>query len=409
MQRLLKTLVIIFGLAFATSDPTSKCPAPTADQAAKTSLALADFAINFYKNVSAEKLDKNTVMSPVSVALALALLENGASGSTRNLIKNLLIQQGSNVEVLSAYRDIQTQLKIDDEKSKLTIANALFPNQGLNLKQEYITTTKDCYDSEVQKVDFQQLEETRQKINKWVSDKTNAKIPELFKSGVLTPDTVLVLANAIYFKAAWQNAFQTQNTQKQIFYKFGRQQEPQNVSFMRNSGTYRYAATDNLQILELTYTNQDLAMYVFLPKAIAGLNQFERSLSGEKFKELISGLQSQQMKIEMPKFTMRLPVDLKGILSNMGLSIIFSDGAEFGRMSNAALKVSKAIHEAYINVNENGTEAAAATGFSMVPRSGPPPATKFVVDRPFMYTIVHKKTSAILFLGKVNFIEEEKN
>jgi len=346
-------------------------------------------------------------MSPVSVALALALLENGASGNTRNLIKNLLVQAGSNVEVLSVYRDLQTQLRINDEKSKLTIANGIFPDQALTLKADYLSTTKDCYDTEVQKFDFKQLEPTRQSINEWVSNKTNAKIPELFKPGVLTPDTVMVLANAVYFKGAWQNAFQATNTAPQTFHKLTR--DTQTVPFMRTSGNFKFANSSDVQVLELSYTHPELAMYIFLPNAVDGLQQVEQTLSSQKFKTLISSVQSQQMKIEMPKFVIRLPTDLKDVLSNMGLGVMFSDGAEFGRMSDVALKVSKAVHEAYIDVNENGTEAAAATGFSMVPRSGVPPGLKIVVDHPFLYTIVHKKTSAILFLGRVNFIEEKKN
>jgi len=409
MRHFFKAVIVAFAIAIANCDPPTQCPAPTDEQATKTSLALADFAINFYKNVSSTIRDKNAVMSPISVALALALLENGASGNTQNLIKNLLIQTGSNVEVLSAYRNIQNQLQIGDEKSKVTIANGIFPDNSLALKQEFITTTKDCYNVDVKKYDFHQLDQTRQKINQWVSEKTNTKIPELFKPGVLTPDTVLVLANAIYFKAAWKNVFLPGNTQNQTFNRLGSQENKQNVPFMRNNGAYGFAENEEVKILEMAYTHADLSMYVFLPKSVDGLQNFEQNLSGQKIQTLISTVQPGQVKVEMPKFIIRSPIDLKNILGSMGLGVIFTDQAEFGRMSEAALKVSKAVHEAYINVNENGTEAAAATGISMVPRSGPPKATSFIADHPFLYTIVHKPTKAILFLGKVNFVDEEEN
>lgn len=346
-------LALFSGLSLALSAPTDKCPASTSvEEAKKTEASLADLAVNFYKNVSAANRDKNVVLSPVSVALGLALLESGASGETRNQIKRLLAG-ASNEDVLATYRALQKQLSINDEKTKLSIANGMFPAKTFSVKPDYESTIRDCFQSEIKKMDFQQqLEQARQEINRWVGDKTSNKIPELFKAGVLTPDVVLVLANAIYFKGAWKNSFYPSNTKPGVFYRFGREQEPQTVQFMKQTGYFRRGSESNADVLEVSYDHPDLDMYILLPKAKDGLGAFEQDLTGEKLKGIISGVRPSQVQVQLPRFTIRLPVDLKDTLSNMGLGVIFSDAATFGRMSEAALKVSKAVHEAYINVSE---------------------------------------------------------
>jgi len=371
---------------------------------------LADFAVNLYKNVSAKDQDKNQIMSPVSIALALALLENGADGNTRDELKRVLIENGASADVLTTYRALEQQLRISDEKTKLTIANGLFQDKDLKLKQDYLTSTRDCYETEISQVDFQnQLEQTRQKVNQWVSDKTSQKIPELFKKGSLNQGDRMVLANAVYFKASWKNSFSKTATKQDTFYKNG--QDKQTVQYMHETSSHHISESDDLTALELAYSHQDLSMVVVLPKARDGLRNLEKRLTGKQLRDIISRMEQRQVKVQLPKFGVRSEINLKDTLSKMGLESMFSKSANFDRMSETKLEVDNGIHEAYININENGTEAAAATGFSMNTRSMPHETVapvSFVADHPFLYAIVHKGTGAIVFLGKVNSVEQQK-
>lgn len=256
-----------------------------------------------------------------------------------------------------------------------------------------------------------QLEQTRQKVNQWVSQKTQQKVPELFKKGSLNQDDKMVLANAIYFQASWQNAFNKAQTKQQTFYKNGRDQDKQQVQFMHETSQHRHAQEQDLQAVELAYNHQDLSMVVVLPKQRDGLKELEKRLTGKELRQIIQRMEQKQVQVQLPKFQIRSQIDLKQTLSKMGLESIFSQQANFDRMSQQALKVDNGVHEAYITVNENGTEAAAATGFAVNPRAMPMPAvdpTSFVADHPFLYAVVHKQTGAIVFLGKVNSVEQHQ-
>lgn len=410
MHSLHKGVVLIFALALATCNAVPLCPAATKEQAQQAETALADFAVNLFKNVSIPNQSKNQAMSPVSVALALALLENGADTTTRRQLQDALVGIGSSVDVLTAYRAIQKQLRVDDDKAKLTIANGLFQDQTLTLKDSYVSTTRDCLETQVDnKNDFvNQLEQTRQKINKWISDKTNGKIYELYKKGMLTQAARMVLANAIYFKSSWLTAFNPAQTKHQVFYKQGKDTDTENVPFMRASGTYRVSSTNDLDALELAFQHPDLALYVVLPKARDGLRDLEQRLTGQGLKQILANLRQQSVNLQLPKFVVRSNIDLTAILNKMGLDKMFTNDADFSRMSDTKLKVDKAVHEGYIHVNENGTEAAAATGISIVTTSVlVPPADpiNIVADHPFLYAILHKPTNAIVFLGRVTYVE----
>ena len=415
MHFLFKGVVITFGLVLANCSPVPPiplCPAIKQDDAKQAEAALADFAVNLLKTVSAKDEDKNQVMSPVSIALALALLENGADGKTRDDLKRVLVQQ-TGADVLKTYLAVEELLRVDDQKAKLTVANGMFKAKDLKLKDSYLQSTRNCLQTEVDDADFKkQLEQTRQKINKWVSEKTNNKIPELFKKGVLNEEDLMVLANAIYFKASWKTSFNQGMTKPNTFYRNGRDQDKQTVQYMHQTAEHRHASTNDVDALEMTYSHPDLAMYVVLPKQRDGLRNLEKRLTGKELRNIFAHLEQKRVQVQLPKFTVRSPIDLKQTLVQVGLESIFSNQANFSRMSEMELKVGAAVHEAYINVNENGTEAAAATGFSMMPRSMPFPVhdpTPFVADHPFLYAIVHKPTGAIVFLGKVNSVEQKDN
>jgi len=413
MHSLFKGVMIVFVLAIASCSPTSRCPERSPEEAKKSQEALTDFAVNLFKNISSKDESKNEILSPVSIALGLALLESGADGRTREEIKRTLLEAGaSHEDVLSVYVNLQEQLKIDADKTKLTIANGLFQDKDLKLKDDFKDMIKNCFKSEVDQADFKnQLEDARQKVNRFVSQKTSQKIPELFRKGQLTTNDRLVLANAIYFKASWKTSFNKGSTKQDTFYRNGQEQDKQTVQFMQQSVNLRHSSSNDVEALELPYNHQDLAMYVVLPKARDGMRDLERKLTGKQLRDIISRLQQKQVKVQLPRFAVRSPVDLKTTLTKMGLESVFSQSADFRRMSESPLKVDSMVHEAYISVDESGTEGAAATGAAIDIRAlpmHPEDETSFKVDHPFLYVVAHKQTGAIIFLGKVNSIEQPR-
>jgi len=218
----------------------------------------------------------------------------------------------------------------------------------------------------------------------------------------------MVLANAIYFKASWKTSFSQRLTKQDTFYRNG--QEQQSVPFMQETATLYHAETDDVAALELPYNDQDLGMLIVLPKSRDGMRDFEQKLSGKQLTDLVSRMQQKQVQVQLPKFQVRSHVNLKNMLSKMGLESLFSQSANFDRMSETPLKIDSGVHEAYISVDENGTEGAAATGFAVENRALPmlpPQPTTFKADHPFMYAVVHKQTGAIVFLGKVNSIDKQ--
>jgi serpin B len=217
------------------------------------------------------------------------------------------------------------------------------------------------------------------------------------------------LANAVYLKAAWQHAFNKQQTKQQPFYRQGRQQDPQNVPFMQADGQYRHSQDEQMQVVEMKYEKEQLSMYVLLPKQRDGLKQLEQQLSGDRLRSIMRQLQNKQVHIQMPKFSARSPHDLKQSLSRMGLSNLFMS-PDLSRLSEEKLKIGQAIHEAYIKIDEQGTEAAAASGiggmtFAIPSRDEP---TQFVADHPFLYAIVHNPTGAVIFMGKVTEVQSDQ-
>jgi serpin B len=407
MHFLYKELIIVFGLALATCSPVPLCPAATKNDMQQAEKALTDFAVNLFKNVSAPNENKNQVMSPVSIALTLAMLENGADGKTREELRNALVGIGASADVLATYMSIQKQLEIDDGKTKLSIANGLFVEKDLTLKADYVSRSQNCLEAEVDNDnDFEhQLEQTRQKINKWVSDKTAGKIYELFKKGSLTEANRMVMANAIYYKAPWKNTFDKSKTQHQAFYKDG-QETKQMVPFMHDQYGYHYATTQDLDALELPYDNQDLSMYILLPKTRDGLNDLEKKLTGDQLRSIIASMMQQFIDVQLPRFEIRSNIELPTVLTKLGLDAVFGNSADFSRMSEVQLTVDSAVHEAYINVHENGTEAAAATGIAITPWVVlPVKPIPFVADHPFLYAIVHRPTGAPVFFGKVTSVQ----
>jgi len=380
----------------------------------KTKNPLGDISFKIYRELLKTNQDKNLIYSPLSIALALSLLERGSGGQTRVDVNRFLGLDESNSA--KAYESLQSQLAAlspnQDSKVKLQKTNPAFFDPRFQVISQFQDSIKKCFASEIKTVQFRTASEpARQTINSWVKKKTQEKIPELFKQGSITSDTALVLANAVYLKAPWSD--QNFLNESLPFYKNGKlDQKQESVQYFTNTRRVGYLDAENAQVVELPYEGSKLAMYVVLPKQKDGLAQLEQSLSVQTLTNLLTAKPTSEYKrvaLKLPKFGARTSASMNEILKKLGLEKLF-EKVDLSRMitSRESLYVSAVVHEAFIKVDETGTEAAAATGLAVSGRSGDVDRQEpipFVADHPFLYAIVHKETGVILFMGKTVSIE----
>ena len=360
------------------------------------------FALDLYYEL--RNSEGNIFFSPYSISTALAMTYEGARGKTAEEIQSVFhFPTDSNLRK-SAFAAIHNQLNKPDVKYKLSIANALWAQNDYKFLNDYLTTLQQYYAGKATNVDFKKsTEETRQTINKWVEDKTNNKIKNLFPQGSLNNMTRLVLTNAIYFKGTWIKQFEKKQTRDDDFRV--NSTNTVKVSMMQRTdkdAKFNYTETDNLQVLEMPYEGDKLSMMVLLPKNDK-LSSLENLLSLEKINDWKSKLQKQRVDVFMPKFTFDTKYFISGTLAKMGMPTAFTNNADFSGMDGTKnLSIQNVIHQAFVDVNEEGTEAAAATGISMGLTSMPQQTPLFRADHPFIFVIQDKDNGNILFFGRVS-------
>jgi serpin B len=269
--------------------------------------------------------------------------------------------------------------------------------------KEYLILTKKYYGVTITPLDYRQaVEKARKIINQWVEEKTKDKIKNLIKPGILNPLTRLVLVNAIYFKGNWASQFDEKRTKDETFYLLSgkRVQAP----MMAQKEEFRYAKKESLQVLELPYVGEDLSMIVLLPGKTDGLPELERHLTRGTLMQWLTGLRKQKVQVFLPKFKMTSQFRLDQTLTAMGMRDAFDPNkANFAGMDGRRnwLYIGAVIHKAFVDVNEEGTEAAAATAVAMRIKMARPPSPIFRADHPFIFLIRDNKTGSILFIGRV--------
>lgn len=361
------------------------------------------FAFELYQKLQTQQ--GNLFLSPYSISTALAMVSAGARGQTeQDMAKTLEFPMIPDREKLhQAFGLIIHQLNAQGQNGvfELVIADALWGQKDYKFLPDYLALIKTDYDGNLEQVDFKtQAEEARKTINAWVENKTRDKIKELIKPGMLDPLTRLVLTNAIYFKGKWAHQFKAERTQNSSFNLVSG--EKITVPMMNQKEQFGYAENDLLQVLEMPYVNDDLSMVVLLPKQADGVKNLEKQLNADNLKGWTSGLRKREVQVYFPRFKMTSQFELAGALSAMGMADAFSDKADFSGMTgNRDLYISAVVHKAYVDVNEEGTEAAAATGVVMKLTSvkeTPPPV--FRADHPFIFLIRDNHSGSILFMGR---------
>ncbi len=361
------------------------------------------FALQLYSQLKDSTPD-NLFFSPYSISTALAMTYAGAAGDTKQQMAETLQFSVPEPNLHSAMAKLMSTLQLNDKGCQFRVANRLWGQTGYKFLPEFLQTTRSHYGAELGEVDFaSQSEVARRTINQWVEKQTELKIKELITPGLLNAKTRLVLTNAIYFKGLWLEPFDKKATEEATFYVQG--DNGVNVHMMHQVVRGGYQTDEGLQILELPYANQTLSMVILLPADRSGLADLENKLSENQIANLLSGLKDQNVAVYLPRFRMNSQFSLRDALVAMGMKDAFDDGrADFSRMSSSEqLVISAVIHKAFVEVNEEGTEAAAATGVIMAPTAAPiraePPT--FRADHPFLFLIRDKRTGSIVFIGRV--------
>lgn len=358
-------------------------------------------ALDLYQKLKAEK--GNLFFSPYSISTALAMTHAGARGKTEKEMAQALHFTLNQERLHPAFASTERMLKAIQQKSglQLNVANALWPHKDYLFLESFLTLMKEYYGVSITSVDYGEAEAVRKMINAWVEEKTNDKIKELLQKGVLMDLTRLVLVNAIYFKGDWANYFDKDLTSEAPFWLASG--ESIKTPMMTQAEPFRYGENDCLQILELPYVGDDLSMILLLPREIDGLAELEKSLTVENLENWTGRLSQTKVEVFLPKFKLSSQFSLKKALQTMGMLDAFDmDRADFSGMDGyKELYISAVIHKAFVEVNEEGTEAATSTGIVINLRSIPPTPSTFRADHPFIFLIRDNQTGSILFLGRV--------
>jgi serpin B len=360
--------------------------------------AYTSFGVNLYKELIREKPGSNVFISPASVGLALAMTMNGAAGGTREAMANALGLSGNSAEAVNADDSTLIARMNDTMRAvKLSVANSLWARRDVTFKKEFLQRNKRYYGAEIRTLDSPKT------INDWVAEKTNDKITKIVDE--IDPETILYLINAIYFKGTWTKEFDRNLTRDQPFHLIDGATIPRPM--MRQSGTYDYFDGDGFQAARLPYGDGRIGMYVFLPADSSSLEQFHEGLTGEKLEALMMRFSPREGRIGLPRFKLEYEATLNQGLAALGMAVAFDGGrADFTRMFEAPganACIDAVLHKTFIEVNEEGTEAAAVTAVVMKTTSvmeGPRPF-EMIVDRPFFLAIVDRETGLILFMGAI--------
>jgi serine protease inhibitor len=361
------------------------------------------FAIALYGELREQK--GNLFFSPESISTALAMAYAGARGGTASQMAKTLHFTLPPAQLHPAMGALLQNLNATHEGYQLNVANALWAQQGYRFLDAFLSLLKSDYDAGIQQVDFKgATEAARSTINQWVEEKTQDKIKDLLRPGALRADTRLVLTNAIYFKGLWDTQFDKAQTKDEDFYLSAEQKV--SAPLMHREGAFNYFDGGTFQALEIPYKSKELSIIIFLPKDHSGLSALEHSLTPAHTQQWMSHLApASKVIVSLPKYKMTQEFELGKTLAAMGMPQAFGSGADFSGMTGQRdFAISDVIHKAYVDVNEEGTEAAAATGVTMralairVPTQPPP---VFRADHPFLFMIRDNHSNSILFMGRV--------
>uniref|UniRef100_A0AC34GPB3 Serpin domain-containing protein n=1 Tax=Panagrolaimus sp. ES5 TaxID=591445 RepID=A0AC34GPB3_9BILA len=360
--------------------------------------AQADFALNLLRDSG---VNSSTILSPISISIALAMVYLGAKENTATQIRNTIAKDASEEEIHAHFSSVLSLINSNDLNVTLESANRVYLQNNFKLLDTYVEGIKKHYAGELEEIDFGQASAAASKINGFVEKATHDKIKNLISADSINDLTRLILINAIYFKGDWDKQFKEENTRDADFYS-----SPDNtkkVKMMSLESKFPYYENENYQVLGLPYKSKQVSMYIILPRERFGLEKVVKEMNATTLTELLGKKGSTTVKVQLPRFKIESSFQLVDTLKKLGITEAFADNANFTGISEEGdLKVSEVIHKAFIETNEKGSEAAASSAAIVTTRmrpSKPPVIPTFVAEHSFLY-VIENNNQNILFIGK---------
>lgn len=362
--------------------------------------ANTQFGFKLFSEILKQDGQDNVFVSPSSVAIALSMTYNGASGETQKAMAKALQLQGLSLSELNqANADLKNSLEKADPSVQVAIANSLWAREGVSFKSGFIDRNQTFYDAKVKTLDFNSAAAPGE-INSWVKESTRGKINQIVDQ--IQPDQVMFLLNAVYFKGKWTNEFDKKQTATRPFYLANGTQKQHPL--MQQKGKYRYYENEQFQAVSLPYGSEQMSLYVFLPNEKSSLSTFYKTLTDKNWQTWMQQFSQRQGSIQIPRFKLSYDTELKDALSALGMKVAFDpSNANFSNLSDATTNINEVKHKTFVEVNEEGTEAAAVTsvGITVTSVQVEEPPFEMVVNRPFFCAIRDNKTGEILFMGSI--------
>ncbi|XP_048203129.1 neuroserpin [Perognathus longimembris pacificus] len=370
--------------------------------------AIAELPVHLYHHLRATGEEENILFSPLSIALAMGIMELGAGGSTLKEIRHSMgynsLKDG---EEFSFLKDFSNMVTTEESQYVMKIANSLFVQNGFHVNEEFLQMMKKYFNAEVTHVDFSQNVAVANTINKWVENTTNNLLKDLVSPGDFDTITHLALINAVYFKGNWKSQFRPENTRT---FSFTKDDESEvQIPMMYQQGEFYYGEFSDgsneaggiYQVLEIPYEGDELSMMLVLSRQEVPLAALEPLVKAQLIEEWANSVKKQKVEVYLPRFTVEQEIDLKDILKSLGITEIFIKNANLtGLSDDKDMFLSKVIHKSFLEVNEEGSEAVAASGMIAISRMAVL-YPQVIVDHPFLFLIRNRRTGVILFMGRV--------
>ncbi len=357
------------------------------------------FGMNLFRAINSNAVETNLMISPLSVSMALGMTLNGARGATQDAMGQTLGFTGmTNDQINTTYAELIDGLTNLDPTVQMQIANSIWYSPILQVEQDFKDVNTTYFNAQIRSLNFS-APGAAGIINGWVSDATHGKIPTIVPDPI--PDSILMyLINAVYFKGSWTHQFDPANTHGGTFHLSNGSTVP--CEMMSTKDTVSHSISGELTVVDLPYGMAGFSMTILLPPQGISVDQFIADLSAEKVAAWTTSLSTSEVKLYMPKFKLTYKETLNGVLKQLGMGIAFSDAADFtGIDKRGNLAISEVLHKTFIQVDEEGTEAAAVTSVGVGATAIGPGIPTIMLDRPFVYIIREQASGTILFIGKL--------
>ncbi|KAM8954486.1 serpin I2 [Pelodytes ibericus] len=396
-----RPFIVLFALVLTGLNVTFSTSSPVGD-------AITEFAMDLHRAIQLDDMGENIIFSPLGVSLILGMIKLGASGATLHQIKRALKLQGN--QESEEFSGLQTLFAVISEENKeftFNLANALYLQEGFRVKEKYRHSNKKYFKTAIKLVNFHNSKASAETISAWVKMQTNGNITNLFSSDDIDPLTKMILVNAIYFKGEWKQKFATEATRFEVFKVKKGVTTKVPMMHLQMRTNIGYFSTKNLsyKILELPYKGDSLSLVLALPSEDTPIVELEKLMTTAVIKGWFADMSQEEVEISLPRFKIEHKVDLKKSLLNLNVTDIFNQNCDLSEITDTPnIYISKVVQKVSIEINEEGSEAAAATGMQAVAMSMT--NHHFVADHPFLFFIKHNQSASILFMGKVTNPDE---